>query len=130
MFFFLMIRRPPISTRTDTLFPYTTRFRSRPCLCRSSDHRAGAGPRPVQGRPGRWLLSQEAPPPQLLARSARQLEHPYLARQRRALSVQEGQWHRSAEHTSELKSLMRISYAVFCMKKKTNITRTQKIYTR
>src|SRR3546814_2258301 len=54
---------------------------------------SGAGPRPVQGRPGRWLLSQEAPPPQLLARSARQLEHPYLARQRRALSVQEGQWH-------------------------------------
>src|SRR3546814_3361301 len=79
-----MIRRPPRSTRTDTLFPYTTLFRS--------DHvaRTGAADRWAQGEaPGR------AP-----RRSA--------GRPRR----------RSEEHTSELQSLMRISYAVFCLKKK------------
>src|SRR3546814_10520656 len=85
MFLFLMIRRPPRSTRTDTLFPYTTLFRSghQPTL---ADHAAfGAG----QARAGRD------------AGRARQ---------------------RSEEHTSELQSLMRISYAVFCLKKKTKPT--------
>src|SRR3546814_13757526 len=77
-FFFLMIRRPPRSTRTDTLFPYTTLFRSL-----ASDR---CSRRPGSGRP---------------ARPARETE-----------SV------RSEEHTSELQSLMRISYAVFCWKKK------------
>src|SRR3546814_16699591 len=79
LFFFLMIRRPPRSTRTDTLFPYTTLFRSR-----SSGGRAT----------GNWAARPEtgcAPP------ACR---------------------HRSEEHTSELQSLMRISYAVFCLKKK------------
>src|SRR3546814_7319407 len=83
VFFFLMIRRPPISTRTDTLFPYTTLFRSpRPPSCpeRRSVHRAS--------RQSRWGLG----------------------RTRRI--------RRSEEHTSELQSLMRISYAVFCLKKK------------
>src|SRR3546814_1474796 len=75
-FFFLMIRRPPRSTRTDTLFPYTTLFRSKDARI----ERAGAGP--FGQRPG------EARDP------------------------------RSEEHTSELQSLMRISYAVFCLKKK------------
>src|SRR3546814_8098304 len=85
-----MIRRPPRSTRTDTLFPSTTLFRPL--------HRLDAG---AQRRPG--------PAPQ-----ARRLEpHELLALQRRA---QPG---RSEEHTSELQSLMRISYAVFCLKKKT-----------
>src|SRR3546814_17759120 len=79
--FFLMIRRPPRSTRTDTLFPYTTLFRS---------GRAG-----LQSR-GRC------------ARDA----HP--RRWRRRVRVAS----RSEEHTSELQSLMRISYAVFCLKKK------------
>src|SRR3546814_5669348 len=75
-----MIRRPPRSTRTDTLFPYTTLFRS-----------GGV----AQGRGGRAL---DRPGPN-------------LARHRRP------SW-RSEEHTSELQSLMRISYAVFCLKKK------------
>src|SRR3546814_16991512 len=77
-FFFLMIRRPPRSTRTDTLFPYTTLFRS---LC---DH----GYRDV-------VLLRE-----------------------RHLCVCRREEGRSEEHTSELQSLMRISYAVFCLKKK------------
>src|SRR3546814_13476821 len=85
-FFFLMIRRPPRSTRTDTLFPYTTLFRS----AGSAGH-----PRPRrQSRRRRTPVRRQplgrTPPPA-----------------------------RSEEHTSELQSLMRISYAVFCLKKKT-----------
>src|SRR6056297_3832162 len=77
-FFFLMIRRPPRSTRTDTLFPYTTLFRSSvPCK-----------------RP------RKRPRPPILPRHAR-----------------------SEEHTSELQSLRRISYAVFCLKKKKQATK-------
>src|SRR3546814_2650441 len=101
MFFFLMIRRPPRSTRTDTLFPYTTLFRSRP--------RARGGGRPSQpsglsqrqrdvGARGVGSRSSDGPP-------------------------------RSEEHTSELQSLMRISYAVFCLKKKTTISITTRITT-
>src|SRR3546814_5328201 len=81
-FFFLMIRRPPRSTRTDTLFPYTTLFRSR----------GGTG---GEGR------------------SARAAHCPCGQRRQRDRRA-----HRSEEHTSELQSLMRISYAVFCLKKK------------
>src|SRR3546814_1301878 len=88
--FFLMIRRPPRSTRTDTLFPYTTLFRSRV--------RAG------QRRPYRNFSDwpQEVCLPRQPGNLAR---------------APEGA--RSEEHTSELQSLMRISYAVFCLKKKT-----------
>src|SRR3546814_3222514 len=88
--FFLMIRRPPRSTRTDTLFPYTTLFRSGgECRRRRSDARGS-------GRVGRG-------------------GHGHSARHRRSLD----RHRRSEEHTSELQSLMRISYAVFCLKKKT-----------
>src|SRR3546814_11297285 len=92
-FFFLMIRRPPRSTRTDTLFPYTTLFRSQD-QCR----RAEAG-RPHHRRFGRVYGAQP--------RQGGLYGKPALARLRR-----------SEEHTSELQSLMRISYAVFCLKKK------------
>src|SRR3546814_7727116 len=105
--FFLMIRRPPRSTRTDTLFPYTTLFRS--------DHRAAgvaaasrarhlpdgrvdAGAGTVAGAGGvRAGVAQD--------------------------EVANGE-QRSEEHTSELQSLMRISYAVFCLKKKNNTNKT------
>src|SRR3546814_1905826 len=80
-FFFLMIRRPPRSTRTDTLFPYTTLFRSER-LPPTGRFRLPAGARQGQG-----------------------------AGELRVVR-------RSEEHTSELQSLMRISYAVFCLKKK------------
>src|SRR3546814_5328883 len=97
-----MIRRPPRSTRTDTLFPYTTLFRSvrRRALPRS--HHATAEPRCPGGGPRR-------------GRSARR--HRSVAAGRARL----GAHHRlrSEEHTSELQSLMRSSYAVFCLNKKT-----------
>src|SRR3546814_4856218 len=83
-----MLRRPPRSTRTDTLFPYTTRFRSYCATDRTtSDCRAGRGS-------DRRSLHRNRP--------------------------------RSEEHTSELQSLMRISYAVFCLKKKNKIDEQQK----
>src|SRR3546814_3920686 len=97
-FFFLMIRRPPRSTRTDTLFPYTTLFRSdprhdRPGRVRSGRLRGGGVVRAGHAGPGRPRGEGEA---------GHRL--PRLGR--------------SEEHTSELQSLMRISYAVFCLKKK------------
>src|SRR3546814_1251178 len=116
-FFFLIIRRPPRSTRTDTLFPYTTLFRSRRdrrlrapafpvswCLLRAWRRCAGAAG-VVVGRTGLGAAA---------GRAGGEL------RQR----IRVGRA-RSEEHTSELQSLMRISYAVFCLKKKT-ITRLKK----
>src|SRR3546814_8398283 len=91
-FFFLMIRRPPRSTRTDTLFPYTTLFRSHV----SANHRHDPG----RGRRRGAIAGVGLRPP--LRRCFRQAAHGL----------------RSEEHTSELQSLMRISYAVFCLKKK------------
>src|SRR3546814_10811277 len=96
-----MIRRPPISTRTDTLFPYTTLFRS---------GRAAAGrglPGPDSG-PERDRLRQR--------RGGGDAYHRLVAGDGDAAAA------RSEEHTSELQSLMRISYAVFCLKKKKNHT--------
>src|SRR3546814_1075035 len=96
-FFFLMIRRPPRSTRTDTLFPYTTLFRS--------------GDVGLLQRAGRLVL--EAVEAAFAAAVAQRL--PFGRRHLfEALAAPE----RSEEHTSELQSLMRISYAVFCLKKK------------
>src|SRR3546814_1238084 len=80
-----MIRRPPRSTRTDTLFPYTTLFRSTPPPRSSSPPAPIPSPMPPRSPPKR---STAAAPT------------------------------RSEEHTSELQSLMRTSYAVFCLKKK------------
>src|SRR3546814_6973619 len=94
--FFLLRRRPPRSTRTDTLFPYTTLFRS------IRDHLVGEGdrsdPRRRRGQPSAVIFAH-----QRIGRIARAIGEPAL---------------RSEEHTSELQSLMRISYAVFCLKKK------------
>src|SRR3546814_1365440 len=92
-----MIRRPPRSTRTDTLFPYTTLFRSRrsPGRYAESLHRDTDPDIPVSGPFPRCLLRLWGCGCAHKAKS----------------------W-RSEEHTSELQSLMRISYAVFCLKKK------------
>src|SRR3546814_14023324 len=93
LFFFLMIRRPPRSTRTDTLFPYTTLFRS--------EGERGAQPLALGGLVAIFSAWHD--------RQSQHLPGDGLAARRR----------RSEEHTSELQSLMRISYAVFCLKKKT-----------
>src|SRR3546814_6882246 len=95
-----MIRRPPRSTRTDTLFPYTTLFRSR-------------GGQRVEKRFPTFLIGEDQRP----------VVRPFV--QQPFKRGQPGQ--RSEEHTSELQSLMRISYAVFCLKKK---TKTNKIRSR
>src|SRR3546814_9507518 len=100
----LSIRRPPRSTRTDTLFPYTTRFRSPDRALRvqhAAVARIGVG---ENGHGGHAADAADV----LEHLGLRQHPHVGLARQ-------DG---RSEEHTSELQSLMRISYAVFCLKKK------------
>src|SRR3546814_1283268 len=98
-----MIRRPPRSTRTDTLFPYTTLFRSA-CSIRAE----AARPRCKCPDPGDLLPSTD----RLIARQAWPATYTSDS-QNTVLYLP-----RSEEHTSELQSLMRISYAVFCLKKK------------
>src|SRR3546814_4421616 len=94
-----MIRRPPRSTRTDTLFPYTTLFRS-----------TGAG---------KQLFRQHDRHAEQGQARTRESRPAVCRRFVRCVG-------RSEEHTSELQSLMRISYAVFCLKKKKYITTKQK----
>src|SRR3546814_4646285 len=107
-----MIRRPPRSTRTDTLFPYTTLFRS--VLVQHLHLRPVGGAVEVAHQHRVRVLGQQFG-------DERQLRQPRLAAQRQ---VGDGDrqalvaFARSEEHTSELQSLMRISYAVFCLKKK------------
>src|SRR3546814_6506245 len=107
-----MIRRPPRSTRTDTLFPDTTLFRS--AGDRRSRSRAQRSPGPSKAVPTTWP-SDAADLDQDLAflRLVQLEDHDALP-----LSEHERGIERSEEHTSELQSLMRISYAVFCLKKK------------
>src|SRR3546814_4514089 len=99
-----MIRRPPVSTRTDTLFPYTTLFRSLAHVA----------------RPGVALQAGHRGRVEMLHRQS------FLRHLREEVPCQIGHVldalaQRSEEHTSELQSLMRISYAVFCLKKKTKL---------
>src|SRR3546814_9198517 len=102
-FFFLMIRRPPRSTRTDTLFPYTTLFRS--ALHLRAWSRNGSSP-------SFMLIELTIGLPGTHFRPASMTLHfdESIITGTRAM--------RSEEQTSELQSLMRISYAVFCLKKK------------
>src|SRR3546814_1321754 len=112
--FFLMIRRPPRSTRTDTLFPYTTLFRSVPEILRHPDNQGGRG-REIHADVGVALHGENG------RQQANQA----------ALGIDQGAAGgagRSEEHTSELQSLMRISYAVFCLKKKIKIKYTCTVY--
>src|SRR3546814_1271559 len=92
-----MIRRPPRSTRTDTLFPYTTLFRSDH---RGTHRRHRRGGEVHGGEPDHREQHAGA-----------------------ACAAHDRSLRRSEEHTSELQSLMRISYAVFCLKKKKQNTR-------
>src|SRR3546814_10161292 len=100
-----MILRPPRATRTDTLFPYTTLFRS-----------IAAAPRIKSGT----SRNAECGEPDISRFRACRSSLPSTGR--RAAGARADPWdraRRSEEHTSELQSLMRISYAVFCLKKKT-----------
>src|SRR3546814_5492132 len=94
-----MIRRPPRSTRTDTLFPYTTLFRSTTFPVGSI-----------------WMKSASSIDPSSLA--SQPVGLPALSEN--IFLTTYAKRERSEEHTSELQSLMRISYAVFCLKKKNN----------
>src|SRR3546814_9455088 len=107
LLFFLRSRRPPRSTRTDTLCPYTTLFRSLVAALRGVDRED-------------LRLALLLPSATVLRRP---LALPLAARDNLLQVVafeMDRQTPRSEEHTSELQSLMRISYAVFCVKKKTN----------
>src|SRR3546814_5754567 len=125
-FFFLMIRRPPRSTRTDTLFPYTTLFRS-PA---GAQHQYGRGigafrldgafrrhRRPDVQRQDACRLRLAAGRPRPAGRHAAERVF-RLLRIGGEVVPQAGLEPRSEEHTSELQSLMPISYAVFCLQKK------------
>src|SRR3546814_5777837 len=103
MLFFLMIRLPPRSTRTDTLFPYTSLFRSDSLL--------------------EQLLEDTVPSKDdVYAQLSKDLADDLL------VPVFFGVAERSEEHTSELQSLMRTSYAVFCLKKQHNSYRQHYVY--
>src|SRR3546814_16140575 len=106
-FFFLMIRRPPRSTRTDTLFPYTTLFRSR--------GEFSTGQIGGQQRNATALHCRPSQQQGVIGGDIAADRHIYP----RPFAPEAPQ--RSEEHTSELQSLMRISYAVFCLKKKNKI---------
>src|SRR3546814_960381 len=100
MFFFLMIRRPPRSTRTDTLFPYTTLFRS---------------------------VGQAQATPVSLVHTNTPSSSRHNGARPKGNDPRVRCATRSEEHPSELQSLMRISYAVFCLKKKTTTLRAKSI---
>src|SRR3546814_6402813 len=104
--FFCIIRRPPRSTRTDTLFPYTTLFRS--------------AKRQPNGMRAMLALPRACDYPCAIAHAGVRvvLRNSFMVDKRRATV-------RSEEHTSELQSLMRISYAVFCLKKKKQTTKVK-----
>src|SRR3546814_4136201 len=118
-----MIRRPPRSTRTDTLFPYTTLFRSAGDAAAPRWH-----PHPSV-RPG---LIMTIAPEKLAAVFGKPLNPAFAEKLATvfAAPLTDCTADRSEEHTSELQSLMRISYAVFCLKKKTYVYRIPMIITR
>src|SRR3546814_1947594 len=113
-----MIRRPPRTTRSDTLFPYTTLFRSFGTLLDAGmatlcgEESAGTGSDHLREKDGLWAVL---------------LWLNILARRRQPVREILAQ-HRSEEHTSELQSLMRISYAVFCLKKKKHTTTNNTVH--
>src|SRR3546814_2144168 len=122
MFFFVSIRRPPRSTRTDTLFPYTTLFRS-------------WGETTTRKKETRQVVSPSTVSFNVIPGFSPDQSTVFGFTGGRAIVSTSNAFGRSEEYTSELQSLMRISYAVFCLKKKnkthniknkTNLTCTQK----
>src|SRR3546814_4801573 len=107
-----MIRRPPRSTRTDTLFPYTTLFRS------ESDHHRREVALELRRAASRALTAGYTSAAETLVNHSLALRPDDNFARETYLNASDQL--RSEEHTSELQSLMRISYAVFCLKKKKN----------
>src|SRR3546814_20246321 len=129
-----MIRRPPISQRTYTLLPYTTLFRSAPVSCVPIWSAMGWEGRNAGEEPGAVRLAGDAGGPSRERRPpALARERPQRRRRASGARVRASDRHREAEtrqglgarrseeHTSELQSLMRSSYAVFCLKKKSKL---------
>src|SRR3546814_10115516 len=119
-FFFLMIRRPPRSTRTSTLFPYTTHFRADRGVAFDPDVRTQAQ---------QFLHVHETVLEDRLVDHAHAVGDAVHGHELRLHVGGESGVRRSEEHTSELQSLMRISYAVFCLNIKNNITLHTDSYT-
>src|SRR3546814_5900916 len=126
LFFFLMILRPPRSTRTDTLFPYTTLFRSFPVSGTGLPGVRKCGDRGARqqqkDRPGEFAGIHAAPRREILHRIAKgagtgNRVGPFAAGAHTARRIGDPA-RRSEEHTSALQSLMRTSYAVFCLNTK------------
>src|SRR3546814_3432809 len=112
-----MVRRPPRSTRTDTLFPYTTLFRSAAKAHRRNDAGQAEGQRDAVLHDDNHGSHRDRQQENRFAYRAVLLG----VRMRQPEGPRQGHRERSEEHTSELQSLMRISYAVFCLKKKTKL---------
>src|SRR3546814_4679813 len=112
-----MIRRPPRSTRTDTLFPYTTLFRS---CADHSDRRRRASSYQRERTSRTFHRSPHLAEPN--SRATRSCARFHSSYRNPTWRTGEASDPRSEEHTSELQSLMRISYAVFCLKKKKDTT--------
>src|SRR3546814_1904165 len=124
VFCFLMLRRPPRSTRTYTLFPYTTLFRAavrcfdpkEDIVTPPDDLAARVHCHSIAGRTSDYLVDASVGRPQEKFDLGLDRRAPAAALTGRRVIEADGR--RSEEHTSELQSLMRISYAVFCLKKK------------
>src|SRR3546814_8757805 len=118
IFCFVRIRRPPRSTRTDTLFPYTTLFRSRAAIARINCGGTEAVTTAPAPEPDTLAVDMSAAPSSrprsegLIGEASIRTSTSSAAGASTGVSAS-----RSEEHTSELQSLMRISYAVFCLKK-------------
>src|SRR3546814_2557100 len=115
-----MIRRPPRSTRTDTLFPYTTLFRSPADQAADNDE---CPPGRLGDQHGQDVVEtgeRQQPEEEGIEKDggAHPQEHQQGQKHAGEQDLPAGSGPRSEEHTSELQSLMRISYAVFCLKKK------------
>src|SRR3546814_1992053 len=119
-----MLRLPPRSTRTDTLFPYTTLFRSSWLVTSSIALTRRVKDRAVSSTPVNtplarsWVATVTTTVPSMI----RLAVFGWDLNSRKLF-----QWKRSEEHTSELQSLMRISYAVFCLKKKKKYQKQTKV---
>src|SRR3546814_6761604 len=112
-----MIRRPPRSTRTDTRFPYTTLFRSTKSNCPPSISASTTGPITTSCWPSQGSASGRTKPVASTVCRPRRVQKPSHS-DARARNTSAASDTRSEEHTSELQSLIHISYAVFCLKKK------------